>query len=408
MALLLAVAVIVVSATGCWDRTELNDEILVMAMGLDAAPEGQIAVTFVAPIARLLGGGGGGGGGEGGGGNPVHVETVVARDIAQAFQRYSTLTKRRVRFIHLGIVIIGQEMAWRGIATEIDFLSRYRELRLTTLMAVAERTAAEIASVQSIFESNPADLIEGVVRGAESKGLGVTTTLRQVLYEIGVPSVEVVLPILRIVSHQVGQDGGGGATGSPDQGSSSSHTHLRYDGAAVFKGDKMVGSLTREQNSLVAILQGRHGLGIITMPDPEVPGEDISFELTQETRRLNTGFSDGSPFVNLLIKPEGNIVEVTSDRDYMTREGMRTLEEAASRHLQEQMKAIISQTQSEWNADIIGFGRSFKKYFLTEQEWLKYSWNNVYRDVDISLDVQFHIRRVGLSWKPTNRPEAAP
>lgn len=372
-----------------------------MTMGLDAAPDGQVAVTFVAPIARLLGGATGGG--SGGAGSPAHVETVVARDVSQAFQRYSTMTRRRVRFIHLGIVVIGAELARRGIASEIDFLSRFRELRLTTLVAVAEGTAAEIASVQSIMEANPADLIEGLVRSAEPKGLGVATTLRETLFQIGMPSSKLVLPMLKTVPHQVGAEGAAKSTAAGEQSSAGPHMHLRYDGAAVFRADKMVGLLTREQNALFALLQGRHGLGIITMPDPEVPGENVSLELTQGTRRLKTGFRDGRPFVDVLIKPEGNILEVTSGKDYLTPDGIRRLEVAVSNYLTDNMQTIVAQSQGEWKADIVGFGWSFKKYFLTEQRWLDYSWKDVFPDVSISIAVQFHIRRVGLNWKPTDR-----
>ncbi|NLG79633.1 MAG: Ger(x)C family spore germination protein, partial [Firmicutes bacterium] len=58
---LLLFLVTVVCASGCWDRTEVDDLAFIMAIGLDEAPNDQVYVTFHIAVPRAVAGGGGSG-----------------------------------------------------------------------------------------------------------------------------------------------------------------------------------------------------------------------------------------------------------------------------------------------------------------------------------------------------------
>jgi spore germination protein KC len=419
----ITVAVATMITAGCWDRTELNEIALVLAMGLDATPEGKVAVTLSMPIPRLFPGGM-----DGGGGDPsrsVHVETVVAHDLSEAVRKYSTITRRHLRLIHLEAIVIGSELARQGLRRQLDFLTRFHEVRWTTLMAVTDGTAADALKIPPTIGTNQADYLAGLVRNAQAKGIGPATTLRDFVVAVGSPAIQPVLARVNVVPSRPGLGSAGGQTGAQAGGQTGGQAegqtgaqaggqaggsqasgagpkqHLSYEGTAVFVEDRMVGTLDQEETALLGLLMSYGGqrTASFTVPDPLAQGCCVSMAIARAGRRIQV-VPRGvvPPLVRIEFRPEADVLEAESGVDYAKIGNLRILEQSIGALFAERIGALLQKLQKEYRADVIGIGQSAKSHFLTETQWRAFRWLDVFPDAEVSIKVKLAVRRVGLTW----------
>ncbi|WP_248928073.1 Ger(x)C family spore germination protein [Paenibacillus hamazuiensis] len=129
---------LLLTATGCWSRMELNDIAIVVALGIDKK-DGQysVSVQLVNPSEVS--------GKKTGGGKGAPVVTHVASDATmfEAIRKMTTNAPRRLYFSHLRMLILSEQVAKEGVAKALDLLSRDHEFRSDFYIAVAKGAPAE-------------------------------------------------------------------------------------------------------------------------------------------------------------------------------------------------------------------------------------------------------------------------
>src|SRR4051794_14201842 len=132
--LLLAVALLF-PLTGCWDKRELNELAISVALGIDKV-DGQYQVTaqVVQPgeVAAKKGGNGGSA--------PVTMYQEKGVTTFEAIRKMTTISPRKIYAAHLRIVVFSEELAREGIGEALDLLSRDYELRTDYYLLVAKGT----------------------------------------------------------------------------------------------------------------------------------------------------------------------------------------------------------------------------------------------------------------------------
>ena len=164
----------VVIVGGCWGRTEVDDLALVMAIGLDKGEEDTVYVTLQMAVPRAVASGGGEGGrpGEGGGNEASLITTIRGRSILGLIDIANTYINRRPSFVHCKLVVIGEDLAERGLAPHISELVRFHEIRRTMFLVIAKGTAQEfIMANKPILEQNPAKNLELLALASRKAGL---------------------------------------------------------------------------------------------------------------------------------------------------------------------------------------------------------------------------------------------
>ena len=73
------------------------------------------------------------------------------------------------------------------------------------------------------------------------------------------------------------------------------------------------------------------------------------------------------------------------------------LEKAVEDHIRDGIEKYLNKTAKEFHTDIVGFGRKVKGRFLTIDQWEKFGWLKRYKDSTFDVDVDFKVRRPGLS-----------
>lgn len=372
--------------SGCWDRRELEETGFVLAIGLDNTPEDKISVTLqIAVPANLAPVGGGGGDGP-----PVLVETMEGENLDQVLRLFHTFTDRRLSYSHNKLILIGEELARRGIAEELDLFTRHREMRRNVLVMVAKGRAEDFLKVVPQQERNPAQYLENLVRLTAITGVAPKIVLHNFVLDYGMPGVDPITPLLRQEESQ-GKDEG-----------QNEITKLNLAGTAIFKGANKIGELNMTETQGLLLLRGQINQAVITIPDPQVENERIALALTSASRKVETKFQpDGQVVFNIAIVVEADLRQLEGRLNYVTPQGLQKMQNNLNKQIEKEIRLAINKCQKEYQVDCIGLGERVRGT-MSYNRWANYNWREKFPEAQINVRVRSYVRRVGMTLRPLN------
>src|SRR5213080_791664 len=171
--------------TGCWDRTEINDLAIVVATAQDKAGKENYRVTVQAPLPSSLGGPGssGGGGGTSGEG-PFLVAQGTGKNLNQGVQDIQSRLSRKLYFPHRRVLIIGEELAKRGITESLNAILIEPQSRLTTFLLISKGEGLKMLTAQPRMEQFSAEAIREMAKAR------MDVTVRDALLDLERPGKE--------------------------------------------------------------------------------------------------------------------------------------------------------------------------------------------------------------------------
>lgn len=388
--MLLAVIIGSMLLGGCWDRKGAEDIAFVTAIGLDAAEDGHIAVTIAIANPRAVAGQnvvGGGGGGENG--VPSLVQRMVQPTVTEALRDLETFTNRRISLVHTKVILFGEELAKQGLDPHLGILTRYRELRRNIRVMLVEGTAEKMLTTRPVLERDPSLFLEDLARRAEERtARAPNTTLHRMLIAFESQAEQAALPVIKPYLMEPGLEQ------QPTE-------KARLEGAALFRGGKVVGKLSPDDTETLLMLTGHARTFTETIPAGHDPGPQIAFIIHSERRQIQVDVSGKAPRFLMTVDVEADLRESETSRiNLITTEGVEVLENRLSRQLTERGNALVRRLQQEFNADAVGFGKQLRMRFLDWPSWIAYDWPERFAGAQIEVSVKMHLRRVGMTFQP--------
>lgn len=388
LALLLLLSLLL---SGCWDRKEVEDMGFVLALGVDRGPDGQVVLTAQIAVPRAIAGGGGGTGGGGGGGGgdapPVVVEKVEQRTFFEGIRDLETFTNRRISLVHLREVIFGREMAQSGLFEAMGVLTRLRELRQTVMLMMAEGTAEEILRLHPVMERDPSLYLEDLTRRAfERTGRAPRVNLHRFLsaYESSAQQ-----PVMPIVHSRVSKSS---LVGKPHE------TKAQMEGAAVFRKDKLVCTLTPKETEVFLMLNRDIRSFVTEVPNPERPSFPIVVQVTSESRQVKTDVTGPNPSFQIDIRTEAEVRDAAGfSHSLATPQGVAMLGTQVGKELTRQSNGLVQKLQTECKSDALALGKHLKVRFIDFPTWSQYDWTSRFPQSKVAVSVETFIRRVGMT-----------
>lgn len=373
--------------SGCWDRIEIMDIASVRMVGIDKAQTGirlSVRVTVPTRIKLTTAGGGGGGGDEAGGaGGAAHMATVVysaeGETIMDATRKLQEMIPRRLFWGHAGPLILGAEYARQGVRPVLDFLSRHREPRLTTFVAVTPGTALDFTLATPAMER----IIGETVREIIKQRLGVVVSVKDFLASLHTPGEHPLASRLEVVA---------GAPGAPE-------TEVQQTGAAVFREDRLIGWLDADETRGVLWLRDEIETGIVTLPVPT--GGKVSLQLVRGHTRVHPEFRQGQLRLVVDAITEDDIFESTAPLDLSKEPTIQVLTRLLEEELRERIQVGLDIAQRRFGVDMLRFGDAVRRG--APRVWesgLKDRWDQVFPRVPVELRVEAHVRRTGQHAAP--------
>lgn len=400
--------ILIMNLTSCYDANEFDDIIHVVAIGIDKGVSDKLRLTLQFPKMKE----GGMAQSDSGSGKSAEEYTCVSIDAPSFFggiNMLNTSLPRKLNFMHAQIILFSEELAESGLINEyIAPINRFREMRKTSHVFVVKGKAFEFMKDNQPFigdllsKSFQLLIKEGAMSGyfphvtLENFSEGLVSTYHQPIAAIAaVNNAESF--------EENGQPWGtefktGGAY-TAGQMPRTGDNKIEIWGTALFVGDTMVGELDGDETRYLLMARGEFERGFFTIQDPQEPELAISLDIrNSKGPEINVMIDGLKPVIKLNVRIEGDLLAVQSSIDYETSEHKALLEQTFRQIVKDGIERLVDKCQS-LNTDAFLFGDYASKNFLTIQDWESYDWNSRFCEAEVTVDVEFAIRRTGTQVK---------
>lgn len=362
--------------SGCYDRAETTQTVLCAGVGVDI--NRQQRIDFTVQLNKPV--------------DPQKTTTFTQQveniftegaSITEAARRVTLMVPRLPLWSHADIFVIGGHMAHLGLGGLPDFVSRNRNIRHDIIVLISPYNKPE-----EIFKSScPLSLCSsrGILRilkfQEQSLGNYVSTDMLNFISCLATPGIDPAVPQVVITKDIKGNN------------------ILTIKGTAVFREDKMVGSLNEKESRGYRFMmsQKKQG-GLITLKSPFDRCRYIDFEISRFKSSIKPVKKDGRIVIHLKTEVQLNILGTQAKREILTPEKLPALEKAAARQIKDDIIACVKKAQN-LNSDILGFGQAIYRYMPEEWESIAASWRQLYPEIDYEVEVKAQIKNAYLTHK---------
>lgn len=382
---------------GCWDRREVEDLAIAVAMGVDLVEVGgQQLIRFVPVVVKPGEIVAGTTGGEGGGGSTKGSVIIPAtgKSVWDAERNWATASSRKLYLPHAEVIIIGERYARAGVGELVDFLERKFDMRLrpAALLVFQGGEALDALKVPPLQESTIGQEIQGMLgnRTRASKSLRACLCTFSMLW-----SADGVEPFATRLVLDRDQDG---------------KPSLRLDGAALFNDDRLVGWLSPTETRGLLWVRGEvpgstiNISGIIVVPSPADPSKMMSLEISKARSRIRSSIENGRIVMRVEIEEEGILGEMPSPLDLLDPAVIAGLEKAQDEVIASEVRAALEKAQSV-RSDVFGFGEILRRQHPEEWQQVKGDWRQLFAELQVEVVVNSRIAGTGTFLEPATRRE---
>ena len=131
------------------------------------------------------------------------------------------------------------------------------------------------------------------------------------------------------------------------------------------------------------------------MPSP-VGDKTVAVSVINSSSNIASEVTDGKPAVKVTIKAEGNLAGSLAVSENITKvENIKKLDRLFSEKIRKEAGAALERAR-QMDADIFGFGESFKKHHPKYWKTVENKWHEIFRTLPVEVKVEANIRRTGL------------
>ncbi|MBX6395451.1 MAG: hypothetical protein IRY98_06985 [Alicyclobacillaceae bacterium] len=420
---------VLLTVTGCWDRTELEEEAFVPSLAIDAGPaSGVFIYTFRIAVPRELTGSSSGGNQGGGSGGDTQkgskAISVMARSLGEAINLTNSTVERRLNFVQCQYVLFGEELARQGVSLHLQDLLRFRQFRRTMFIAVVKGRAADsFKENKPVLESSVIRYLEGLQKLRRFTGMVPIVHLHIFARAVQSGSEDAYTSVASInqgvkeqdrrknPQQQDSNEETGKESESPAEKQRSNESFRdqtvtyeagkirrvggnpeEFPGAAVFRGDRLVDFLNGEEARLMLALRGELPHAFFTVHGPK---GRFTLEVQEQGQPRIVRLSDGErPVWEVQPRFEVDVVSAAGAFDTRSHGGLVDMQREAEQWFDRQAERLVEKLQRD-RSDTLRFGMHERRRFLTDAAWKSYGWRDRFSQIQVRVHSHFVIRRVG-------------
>lgn len=359
-------AVLLVTATGCWDNKELDSIAIVTGVGVDASTEpGQLDLSFQVNTVQNASTKDESGGGE----SAFLLLEATNRFIINGMYTLRLENSREMFLHHNQVVVFGKELAKEGLKPYMDMFMRNRGTRMEVWVLIAEDDARSILATETQQDKNSAISLTRMIQNERNISPYTSTNILHFSSDLIDRSTA---PVALIV--QTLEEG--------------ENKKLVFTGLAVFKDDVMVGTLRGD------MIQGY----IMSMGETQGTCLDLALDRGEANLHVsNTKVDkdiildkDGS--ITMKLKVEANLVigEVHGFRSMTLPQVVDLLNDASKKEIERKIKTCFAETQ-RLRSDIYGIGQELHRRYPKEWKTLEDAWAEIYPTINLEVEVDSKI-----------------
>ena len=420
----LALAIVMATLSGCWDRHEVDELGIIGSLALDKGPGGNVLVSLEVLNPSALSSG------VGQAGNPIKVVAWVLHDeadtIANALSNAQRRTPRSLSVGQVNTVIWGQALAREGIGRHIDYLLREARFRKSAFLSTCDTGSGLLQ--RPFMETLPSRSLAGLAMRASVSGKSTMVTLNEFVYKLGEPGVEPITMHTagrRTKDIQVKRQGEEVKQPNPSvvldnpldvdvdplgelpddspvldplrqAGTGEPLPPLTIDvGIAAFKGDRMVGLLDGKDARGFLWAVGRVEQADLEIPDPSGQAGQLGLTVIRASSSIKPILNGPLPSMKLQVHVVLELTEVPF-AIRTKKEVVDALEGEVNKLVEEEIRSTLAIVQGKLKSDIYGFGRLIWQANPRLWSQLEPVWNDqVFPLVEVEIEVKSRLMGPG-------------
>ena len=363
---LLLVILTAVALYGCWNYRGVNEMAIVAGMAVDRDPgTKKYKLTFETidlnvPVKQQ-------------GLKPLLIESE-GETIFDAARNAKMRSTSKLYYGHMKTVVISEDIARdENIGSIIDWYLRDAECRETICFVVSqEKTARDLLSVEGTGDPLVSLEMQKILENDHKDTLSVPyIELYNVFNTINAEGLSLTLPFFHIVD----------SAGKPV---------IEANGTAVYKGEKMAGTLTPEESKYYLFAVGKVEGGVLTFSSAGTQ-DDTALEISKN--QTKTSFSHKNGQLKIQIRTDTDVY--LNDYKWSTYDidlkEIPILEAAAQKKLKQSIQDVIKKVQTEYRSDIFGFGSMIRKQDLRLWDQFKDHWEETFAGLEVDVQCKVNI-----------------
>ncbi len=363
---------ILLGFTGCSSSdTGIDNYYFVVSLGIDKNEDGSLKISIQIPSTSSSGSSDAGSSQA----STATIYTVESKTIDEAFIILDNYLNKKINLSHCAALVISEELAKEGIKTFIYTLSNNTELPYTCQLIISSTSAYEVLDkVSNSGESFSSRLFDYLTNSSDTTGLTISSTFGDFFQNLHDDNIQPTA-IYTIFNNDI----------------------VQTSGMALFKDEFLVTNVNSINTLSHSICTNKLKSSTITIDNPfdENNYIDLDIELYKSTE-VSVNIINGSPFINLTVYPKGTIRSSGSVFNYINNDNIKTLQNTSNEYLKREITNYLYDIAKEYNTDVIGFKGICQTEYLTEDEFDKIRWNDIFQDSFFSVDVKTQISTSNL------------
>lgn len=342
--------------TGCWNYREVDSMSMVAGFAIDKGKEGyRYHATF--EFLNLA--------------NGVMGSKLLETEGDTVFDCVRNAigkSQKKLFFSDCKVVILSNEIASEGIAPLLDWLIRDTEPRINLNLFISkEKTAGEILQQKPITDQLASlEIWRTLTQNTASLGEAPDVQLYQAVNILSGEETSLTLPTVKLST-------------------SNKEKVTELDGTAVFKKDRLIGYLTRDESKYFLFVTNQISGGLL-VTSPENDGQNISLEIQKNQTKITPDISGGNPTFKIDTQLTANLGEDQTSKNYVDENGLEKAQSSTEKSLNERMLNIIQKVQSQFGCDIFGFGSKIHQQSPEFWNKNKSNWSETFRNLKCTVN----------------------
>ena len=375
--------------TGCWNYRELEDLLIVSALGIDSNEDGfDISVEV---INDKMVSGGEQSGGSSSEETPIVVYSSKAKTIREAIDKIILESPKRLYLGHMNLLVISEDIAKKGINEFLDYFMRDTEIRKTFFTTVVKNAkASDVLKILQPIENITAVSIQSSLEIANVYyGEFSNQTLEEIVRCLFTTGRNPTIAAIEVTGDvKKGSKNDNVSTTSPK-------TSIKVKGTTVFKGDKLVGYLNEKEAIYYAVVRDK--IDTISLSFPCDKKDNYANIIIDGVKgKLKATVDKDEPKIAIDIAGNAAITEFNCKIDLKKPSNIKKIEEIANKEIVKQMKKTVKKVK-ELNSDIFGFEEQFYRNHYKYWKKKKDKWDELFKDIEVKVKSDIKIERISSS-----------
>ncbi|OAS88306.1 MULTISPECIES: Ger(x)C family spore germination protein [Metabacillus] len=377
--------------TGCWDKEELNDVSIVTGIAVDPGEEKKYRMTVELVNSPEFGK-------QGSLGNtPVITYSLEGNSLSELSNKMNVGLARKLIYSHTRVVFINEEIAREGLFGFLDFLERSGHFRNDfNILITKGNPASDFTKITYPIQKSPS--------------LKLHKQINTFLEEWGGdPRVRLTDFIAAIISK--GKNPVAATVvlkGDVEKGKNVENNKsldpealILIDGIAIFKDDKMLGSIPlKETRDYLWTQKLKHTSLSIPCEEGKVEEQPyFDVRVSRSNTKINVSYKNNNPKLMVKITGETKIQGSECTNDLTKIDVFMEYEKKINELVKKDITTMIQNIQEEFSVDIFGFGEALYRQDPQKFKKQESKWDEVFSKAEVDVEVDLHLLRSGIKNK---------